>query len=60
MSYLYTRMVNYRQAKTFMNTVSGTKYSIEEYGDLPLIFRSGRQEVSLLLLDVASAAIFPL
>ena len=36
-----------------MKTVSGTKYTIEGYVDLPLTSRSGRGEVSLLLLDVA-------
>ena len=36
-----------------MKTASGTKYSIEGYGDLPLTFRSGRCEVPLLLRDVA-------
>ena len=48
-----TAMLNYRGAKTFMKTVSGTKYTIEGYVDLPLTSRSGRGEVPLLLLDVA-------
>ena len=48
-----TALLNYRGAKTFMKTVSGTKYTIEGYVDLPLTSRSGRGEVSLLLLDVA-------
>ena len=37
----------------FGNPVSGTKYPIEGYGDLPLTFRSGRGEVPLLLRDLA-------
>ena len=45
-------MRNYREAKTFMKTASGTKYPIEGYGDLRLTFRSGRGKVLLLLLDV--------
>ena len=54
MSYSSTGMINYREAKTFMNTDSGTKYPIEGYGDLPLTFiRSGRGEVPLFLRDVA-------
>ena len=52
MSYSSIRMINYREAKTFMKTASGTKYSIEGYGDRPLTFGSGRGEVPLLLLDV--------
>ena len=48
-----------------MKTASGTIYPIEGYGDLPLTFRSGRDVVPLLLLDVAhvpclSYYIFPL
>ena len=46
-------MINYRDAKTFMNTASGTKYPIEGYEDLSLTFRSGKGEVHLLLCDVA-------
>ena len=54
MSYSSTGMINYREAKTFMKTANGTKYSVEDdYGDLPLTFRSGRGDVPLLLLDVA-------
>ena len=53
MSYSSTGMINYREAKTFMKTASGTKYSIEGYRDLPLTFRSGRGEVPLLLRDTA-------
>ena len=53
MSYSSTGMINYREAKTFMKTASGTKYPIEGYGDLPLTFRSGRGEVPLLLRDIA-------
>ena len=53
MSYLSTRLINYREAKTFMKTASGSKSPIESYADLPLTFRFGRDEVPLLFLDVA-------
>ena len=53
MSYSSTRLINYREAKTFMKTARGTKSTIESYADLPLTFRSGRGEVPLLFLDVA-------
>ena len=52
-SYSSAGMTNYRKAKTFMKTASGTKCPIEGYGDLPLTFRSGRGEVPLLLRGVA-------
>ena len=50
--FIRTRVVNDREVKTFMKTASGAKYPIKSYGDLPLIFRYGRDEVPPLLLDV--------
>ena len=35
MSYSYTGVINYHEAKTFMKTASGTRYPIEGCGDLP-------------------------
>ena len=48
-----TRMINNREAKTFMRTASGSRYPIEGYGDLPLTFRSSEGDVGLLLRGVA-------
>ena len=47
MSYSYTGVINYREAKTFMKTASGTRYPIEGCGDLPQTFCSGREEAPL-------------
>ena len=43
----------YREAKTFTKIASASKYPIEGYGNLLLTFRSCREEVLLLLCDVA-------
>ena len=53
MFYSSTGMINYRGAESVMTTASSTNYPLEGYGDLPLTFRSGRGEVSLLLCDDA-------
>ena len=52
MSFSYTGVIHYREAKTFTKTASACKYPIEGYRDLSLTFRSGRGEVVLLLCDV--------
>ena len=38
MSYSSTGMMNYRESNAYMRTASGARYSIEDYGDLPLTF----------------------
>ena len=53
MSHSATGMLNYRESNAYMRTASGSKYPIEGYGDLPLIFRSSSGNVPLLLRNVA-------
>ena len=47
-----TGMINYGEAYVTMRTVSGKRYPIEGYGELPLTFRSSSGEEPLLLCDV--------
>ena len=65
MPYSSTGRINYREAKTFMKTASGSKYPINGYEDLSATFRSGRGEVPLscflmLRMYLASATTFSL
>ena len=53
MSHSSTGMVNYRESNAYMRKASGSRYSIESYGDLPLTFRSSSENVPLLLRNVA-------
>ena len=49
MSHLSTRIINYRESNAYMRTASGARYLIEDYGDLPLTFRSSSGDVPPLL-----------
>ena len=53
MSYSPIRMMNFRKSNAYMRTVSGVRYPMGGYGDLPLTFRSSSGDIPLLLRNVA-------